>query len=508
MVFSTNVNSHSFQIPFDGKIRDPIHDSITYTTFEKKIIDTPYFQRLRRIKQTAFIQYVFPGGTHTRFEHSLGVMHVAGLVYFALLNNQKKMIQGCPEFLETEQAYFYLKNEFYLFQCFRFAALLHDVGHSALSHSGERFMVPRKVFLKEINSLKISPWLKNGFKNKFEKEILQSSDLENLQIRHEVYSLMCVDALFQNENELYLSSQMAQDICSVLDSNIHPFPGGILESTHLRTLFHEIISGEIDVDRMDYLLRDSKQCGVVYGYYDLARLLDSIGFYKNIQNDSYHLAIRKSGVPTFEDFLRARLSMYNQVYFHKTATACESMLEHLKRQFSEEKYFSLDLEKYFSMDDHNIYLFLENKISDNNGSQNNHQLVQDLMFNRVLWKRIYEEFIPKNSSRKIPSLCPAIQKILLKNGIPCEIIESSTNLTRFSPKGRSGKSANHFQVILKDFENNRSLEPIENHSTLMNSLEEDVIIKRIFISNTKFDGSSVDFGEIQKEIFEIVSHVK
>lgn len=492
MTLSIHHNESLFRVPFCGKIRDPLHDSIDFTEFEKKIIDSAYFQRLRRIKQTSFTAYVFPGATHTRFEHSLGAMHIAGLAYFALIHNQSSMLSRTPELQGALEAIHMMKTEFYLFQCFRFAALLHDVGHSALSHSGEKFMVTHKVLEEQLDELDVSSWLKQGLKKKMSSLDLNQFKIAIRPIRHEIYSLMCVDALFRDDSEVYLSRQMGQDICAILDSSIPPAAHSPLEKSHLRTLFHEMISGEIDVDRMDYLLRDSRMCGVVYGHYDLPRLLDSIGCYQNPETKNYHLAIRRSGVSAFDDFLRARLSMYNQVYFHKTATACEAMLDHIHR-LKPDLTFPLDLKSYFNLDDTNIAYFL--KIDD--------EILENLFSRRVLWKKVFEESVPKNGETSTTSLCPRIQKMLLKKGIPCEIVESTTNLTRFVPNHRRNGSTNPFLVILKDIENQRYLEPISQHSTLFHSLHEETLVKRIFASPRTLDNNSVSYGDIQSEIAKI-----
>ena len=77
-----------------GKVRDPLHDTIAFTQVEKQVIDSPEFQRLRRIQQTAFIKYVFPGATHTRFVHALGVMHMAGVLLNSLISNQQRILSA------------------------------------------------------------------------------------------------------------------------------------------------------------------------------------------------------------------------------------------------------------------------------------------------------------------------------------------------------------------------------------------------------------------------------
>lgn len=483
------LNNFKPQLNFIGKIRDPLHDTIPFTACEKIIIDRPEFQRLRRIHQTAFIQYVFPGATHTRFEHSLGSMHIAGLLYTALIANQNRMLSGPLE--QTKAGLTFLESSPYLLQCLRFAALLHDCGHSPLSHSGERFMPTWLMLESHIWSIEIPQWLKLSIQLK-----IKNAKDPNAPINHEIYTLLIVANLFQYEEE-FLSEKMGRDICAVLDEGISPYPGSDLENSGLQSLFHEVISGEIDADRMDYLLRDSKECGVVYGYFDLGRILDSLGFYFNTNSKQYHLALRRSGISAYEDYLRARLSMYNQVYFHKTATACEAMLEFLKKRIYN-FHFPLNLKEYILIDDYNII----NYFSFNSKDVFLPQFLQDLLFNRKLWKRVYEETIPFQARNSFSSSCPSLLRLLKDMNIPGELIESSTSLSRFSPKGRGEFAKSNLKVIVKNSNSHRILESIENHSNLINRVDEEFMIRRIFISRYNENWEEIDTNEIQKILFE------
>ncbi len=511
----TNYDSF-FKMDYIGKIRDPLHDTIPFTDVEKIIIDRPEFQRLRRIHQTAFIHYVFPGATHTRFEHSLGVMHISGLLYSALIANQRRILTSLEQafavtsdackldfayhekkvgsLFDTRAGLEYLEKSSYLAQCLRFAALLHDCGHGPLSHSGERFMPSWEFLRQKLDTLEIPEWLKGALQAKMSN----SNNLSTL-INHEIYTLFIIVKMFKYDNE-FLSGKMGRDICAVLNTSIAPYPGGDLEKSGMQTLFHEVVSGEIDVDRMDYLLRDSHECGVVYGYFDLGRILDSLGFYLNKTTNQYHLALRRSGISAYEDYLRARLSMYNQVYFHKTATACEAMLEYLRNKSSHFN-FPLDIDLYINLDDYSLFEFFNKKIPKEN-NENLAKFLRELLQERKLWKRVYEESVPFHVLKNSPSLCPAILNFLKEQNIPAELIETSTNLTRFSPKGKGGISKNNFKVIIKNVNSLRFLEPIENHSNLINRIDEELMVRRIFIAQYDENHVEIDTNFIQKIISE------
>lgn len=504
---------------FIGKIRDPLHDTIAMTAAEKAIIDTPEFQRLRRISQTAFIKYVFPGANHSRFEHSLGVMHLSGIMLASLVANQRKMVidlkaqvAELPEnakedfarredvegsILQTESAVEQLQSSPYLSQCLRFAALLHDVGHSPFSHSGERFLPTWGELEAQFGSLQLPAYLVDGLKAKLANLSKQNPRAKNISLRHEVYTLFIIQRIF-NKNSEFLNAQMGQDVCALIDTNVKPAKNSPLEKSGLQRLLHEIVSGELDVDRMDYLMRDSRHCGVVYGLFDAARILDSACFYFDRATERYHLSIRKRGVPALEDYLRARWSMYQQVYFHKTSTACEAMLESVYKQLSDLK-IPLKVEEYLKLDDFSFCYFVEKEVGNNPNGQYAINTLRDLVYNRKLWKRVYEESHPKASTVALPSLCPTVQMLLKKHDIANEMIESGTSLTRFSPKSRQGhRSQNTLKVVVKDLHGLRYLEPIENHSQLVNRVDEETLVKRIFVSLTKKNGESIEFKDIRQ----------
>lgn len=509
--------SLSHSLMFVGKVRDPLHDTIAFTALEKLVIDSEEFQRLRRIQQTAFIKYVFPGATHTRFVHALGVMHMAGVLLNSLVSNQERILEALQQSLDslpltvqkshsmtelhhgslsqTREAISWLRNS-EVAQILRLAALLHDVGHAPFSHSLERFM-PTWIELSEATKqLPLPNYLRDAFEKKISRQKSKHPNALETKIRHEIYTLMIVARIFSG-HQADLSAEIGQDVCAVLDLDVCPAPEGAVEKSGLQTLLHEVVSGEIDVDRMDYLLRDSRECGVVYGLFDAGRILDSACFYRDEETKNFHLAIRRSGVAAFEDYLRARWSMYQQVYFHKTATACEAMLEAIHKSLNR---FSLplNLDQFLALDDSSFFEFAKTMPSDSQGK--GLRLLKDLLFGRRLWKRVYEENVPVAQLAVSPSLCPATLRLLRAEGVPCEMLESSTSLTRFSPKGRERHSRNKLKVVVKDVHGLRFLEPIEVHSRLVNRLDEEVVIRRIFVAREDDSGRPIDPKEIQKKV--------
>ncbi len=235
-------------------IRDPVHGYIFVTELERKLIDTSIFQRLHNIRQLAGAQLCYPGADHTRFGHSLGVMHLAGLLTERLVG------QG---YLDSDSL-----------QEMRLAGLLHDIGHGPFSHIYE------EISLKHLgkNQEDLSTWL---VLNSEVKDILESEGYDVSRM-----SRLCVGK-YEEASSPYIN---------------------------------QIISGPVDVDKMDFLVRDSHFTGVEYGRVDTKRLLYSL----EVSNSS--LTVSDTALYALEAFLIARYEMFKAVYYHRTVRAAEVML--------------------------------------------------------------------------------------------------------------------------------------------------------------------------------------
>lgn len=248
------------------RVRCPIHGFIRYSVNERRIIDSTFFSRLRFIRQLGLTEYAYPGANHTRFEHSLGVMEMATAMFDSLAAKKGGMMAG-----ELGQVEWYADEPLKKArQVVRLAALLHDTGHAPFSHAAE------KVFHKE---------------------------------GHETLSIKVVtdpDMLGGVIDSIWPVGTAAQVAALLSSEPLEP------QLQFLRN----IISGEIDADRTDYLLRDSYHCGVEYGKFDHRRMIGCLTV-RQATGGGLEIAVESDGIHTVEALILARFQMNAQVYFHR-----------------------------------------------------------------------------------------------------------------------------------------------------------------------------------------------
>jgi HD superfamily phosphohydrolase len=277
-----------YKIKFVDKVLDNVHGFIGLTKLESKICDLPVFRRLIHIKQLGLANWVFPGAEHTRYIHSLGVMHIIDQMAIKLHYDDKER------------------------QIVRLAALLHDLGHYPLSHVGEAAY--QSNTLKQEDSIILQ--CKNNTKEKI--DALHNSENLNwdyMQVANNPYHHERITTLvIKHDPDIKRIIKECNcdefikidDICAIIT-------GDVEEKDYLSDKV-QLLHSELDADRIDYLMRDATFSGTTYGGFELGLLFD------NLIAEKYDgvkiVGIRPKGIPSADQFMLNRFFSYNQVIFN------------------------------------------------------------------------------------------------------------------------------------------------------------------------------------------------
>lgn len=243
------------------QIRDPVHNFLELSDDEMKLVGTPLFQRLRGIRQLAMANLLYPGALHTRFDHSLGVCHVAGLLarQLGLRPDEIRLV--------------------------RLAALLHDLGHGPFSHVSENLL----------------------------ERYADRTTLAEDQKKEKIHELITAH-LIENDPKIrdFLGGETCRNIVKLLSFG------------HGQPALRSIVSGPLDADKQDYLLRDGLFCGVEYGIYDIRQLHRSLVLHG--EEEEKQLMIDPDGVHAVEQYVLAKYYMTTNVYRHRVRLVTDQMI--------------------------------------------------------------------------------------------------------------------------------------------------------------------------------------
>ena len=295
-----------------GVIKDPVHGYVYITENEKEIIDTYPMQRLRRLRQLAGSEYVYPGANHTRFEHCVGVMYLAGKV----TENP-----NLSRIISDEEA-----------DTIRLSGLLHDVGHGPFSHVFEQLLIRDLEKTHE----DITSWIIA------ESEI--NDKITQAGFNPDEVSKLAVGKLHKPE----------------------------------KAFWDQIISSGVDVDKQDFIVRDTYHTGAEYGFIDVFRLIHAI----DVLGED--LAVELGALSALEAFMIARIESFKSIYFHRVGRAGQIMLAMAMEKANEELGLTAfkTPEEYLAMDDYTVWSALKK-------CEKSKPIIDDLERRRIL-KCAYE----------------------------------------------------------------------------------------------------------------------
>lgn len=299
------------------KVYDPIHGFIRFDDNEKMLIDSFAFQRLHYIHQLGGAYLVFPGATHSRFEHSLGVMELSSRIYERICKESRPdLFNVIPR--KNSSEYLYWKK------VLRIAALCHDLGHLPFSHVAERDILGDFGHEKWTLKLIKSPYLEPIFE-KIKK-----------------------DPLFQNDMvDSVIKIAIGQKALNKISEKKYKF-------TNWEKILSEIIIGDFfGSDRIDYLIRDAKFTGVSHGFFDYLQLIEMIKILPSNAND-FELGIDEKGIESCEALIFARHFMYRRIYQNPTVRAYNFHMKRFMRKYFKEKNILNDIKKYINTCDVDI----------------------------------------------------------------------------------------------------------------------------------------------------------
>jgi len=400
------------------EIRDPIHVFIRLDPREQEVLDSRPLQRLRYIHQLATTYLVYPGATHRRFEHSLGVMELASRIYDVITRKEiaDKKIQAIIADADARG---------YWRRVLRMAALCHDTGHLPFSHAAEDELLPKgwnheRISVELIKSDDMQRiW-------RAERPTLEADDIAKLAVGRKDFSRMFPDVSFSDWEDLLA----------------------------------EIITGSaFGADRMDYLLRDSYHAGVAYGGFDHFRLIDTLCILPGTDENEGRptLGIEQDGLRSVEALLLARYYMFSQLYLHRVRRIYDIHLKDFLKEWLPSGQYSIDLEQHLRMTDDEVLVAIRQASNDVDGP--GYSAARRIL-NREHFRRVYEpnasdtQILP--AKRATEAVYNAMLSEFSKDNVRCDSYAKETEVD--------------FQVLSHD----GSVAPCLHYSELLNRVPQTV----------------------------------
>lgn len=418
--------------------RDPIHNIIQFDKETEKLLiqlmDTDEFQRLRHIKQLGMTSFTFPGAEHSRFTHSLGVSHVMKRFIDRIADLKGDSLK---HYIEELQEHKLLATT---------AALLHDVGHGPFSHALEK----------------------------------------TTKIKHEKWTI-----------EIILGDTQINEVLERYRPGFAKEVADVIRRTHPSKAVVKLLSSQLDVDRIDYLLRDSKMTGVGYGYFDLEWLIHLLRV--GDVNGEIEVGLdHDKGLSIAEDFVMARYYMYANVYLHKTARGAELLIDRVFERATElsklgELELPIDLRQilskglqketiknYLGLTDNIIWFYFHQ------WKDHKDPILSDLCY-RLINRRLYKTIPPDLNEMEVYQ---RVIKISEEKGIPYKymyLVDKATSssyqdnyILKYKEEGIDSKNMATEEIIL--FDKTGKHYELSNVSDIIRQIRnKKILIPRVFV---------------------------
>ena len=423
------------------EIRDPIHGTLELADSDVPVIDSAAYQRLRAIKQLGFSEFSFPGATHNRYLHSIGVYHLAGKAFESVFKGFGFKSDAKRKTIK---------------QCLRLAALLHDIGHGPLSHASEEVMPP-------LATLKI-----RAYENlRTDIPLTDRSIDKNRKADHEDYTIK-----FLTDSSLTPILAKACEgftplhVACLIDKSLQvPDDFFVDQGLDLRPVLSQLVSSEMDCDRMDYLERDAYFCGTNYGKVELSWLLSNLTYHV-VKNKAY-LALNRRALYSFDDFLLARHHMHLMVYFHHKAIIFEELMTKYLTSVDCDFRLPSEIEDYIGCTDYALYQHM---------SKAKNEWAQRIS-KRQPYKMVFELHSTGPSDRM-----ERMQQILEDNKILVIAASSSARLSKYHATSLEERE---FPIYVVDqYDLLAEPYPIEMTTEIFQKYEEIRRIERIYVDPT------------------------
>ncbi len=429
------------------EVRDPLHGAIAVAHGEVAVVDHPFVQRLRGIRQMGFSELPFPSAIHSRYAHSLGTMELAGRAFDLCFRRDPFVTPG--------------RRALYR-QLVRMAALCHDLGHAPFSHCTEFAMPP-------LRALGIDAYTPDRVVGRLDRTA-----------SHEDYTIAILTRSSLSET---LRSQFPFDgrhVAALVSREVATPDDLFVDGGHdYRRILSQLISSELDVDRLDYLVRDSYFSGARYGEIDVNWILSNLEWHVDGAGD-VSLALDRRAIYAFDDFMIARYHMFVMVYFHHKSVVYEEML---KRHFTSaacDYRFPSDTDAYLPMDDVHLHGWLRSS--------------KDEWARRIVERRPYRRALEVHGTAEEVVITDVLAR-LDAAGIDRLATGSTGKLSRYNVIGQKREGAPPIYVLDRAPGRRERATALEDATRVFERYQDERHIARIYVPEDRVDEAQAIIGQ-------------